>query len=302
MRPDEGLTPIGVALVGAAGVGRWGEADRRADTLALLTGVAAIAVLAVLFREPDPSLRGLPFFVALLGAAFAVGRQLQGRALEREDLQERRERLEQERAQEVARAVIVERERIAAELHAIIRSSVDRVAAGAARAEGELDRNPVAAVATLQEVRAAASGALTETRRLLGLLRTDGAEYAPQPGLAALADRARSDGYDLRVAPDRSPVALPAGLELALVRIVEEAVGAVEPARRSAVRVEVAREPSALAFSVTVDGAEPPWRERDPLLAGMRERVRVYGGELVTVAQGAGWALRGRLPVAGSGA
>lgn len=299
--PDEGLTPIAVGLLAALGMGRWLPAApgrSRSAAAAAGLGVAAVVALALLYREPDPSLRALPFFLAFVGASFALGRQLRARALERDDLESRRERLERERAAQVAAAVAAERERIAAELHAIIASGVDKVAAGAARAEAELDTDPHRAVATLREVRGAASGALTETRRLLGLLRAEAADYAPQPGLRTLADR----GYAVHVAPAALERDLPPGLELAVVRIIEEAVTAVAPEARDAVRVDVACEDGELSFSVGVDAARLPWPERDPALAGMRERVRIYGGQLRPVAEAEGWTLRGSLPLRGSAA
>ncbi len=296
--PDEGLTPIAVGLLAALGMGRWLPAgQRRAQTAAAAgLGIAAVIALALLYREPDPSLRALPFFLAFVGAAFALGRQLRARALERDDLQSRRERLERERAAQVAAAVTAERERIAAELHAIIASGVDKVAAGAARAETELDTDPHRAVATLREVRGAASGALTETRRLLGLLRAEAADYAPQPGLRTLADR----GYVVHVAAAALERRLPPGLELAVVRIIEEAVTAVAPEARDAVCVNVACDDGELSFSIGVAAARLPWPEQDPALAGMRERVRIYGGQLRPVAETDGWTLRGSLPLKGS--
>ena len=294
--PDAALMPLGALLVASAGAGRWVGDRRRDEAMAGLAGIAAVGTLAGLYAEPDPDLRALPFFVAYIGATFVLGRTLRARAAERDDLQATRRRLERERERDVARAVATEREHIAAELHAIIASSVRRVAVGAARAQEELDTDPRQAIVTLRDVRGAASGALVETRRLLGLLRAEEAEYAPQPGLATLADRS-TDRLDVRIADDGE--ALPAGLELAAFRIIEEALAAVPPGGRLPVRVDVRRTRDHLTFSVAVDGEVAPWSDADPAVAGMRERARLYGGEVRPAAADDGWVLRGRLPLQG---
>jgi len=296
--PHAGLTPIAIALAAAAGVGRYAVGDRGRMVLAGACGLGAVGVLVLLYREPDPTVRALPFFFAFVGGAFVVGRQLLARAREHDDLEARRATLERERAAQVERAVRDERERIATELHAIIATSVERVARGAARADEQLLHDPPGAVQTLREVRGAAHGALTETRRLLGLLRAQEASYAPQPGLTTLAEGARAGGYAMRVVPADPAGALPAGLELALVRIVEEAVAAVAPHDRPSVQVEVVRHPAELTFTVSARGAASPWPERAPIVAGMRERVRLYGGVLRPSGGPDVWSLHGTLPLA----
>lgn len=294
-QPGDGLMPLGAILAAAVGAGRWLTPGRAANLRAAALGVAAIATSLAVYGASAEQLRATPFSVAFVGAAFGVGRVLRARAAEHADLHTRRERLERERAAEVAAAVAAERERVAAELHAIIATSVRRVAADAARAEAELDERPEDAVETLRAVRASASSALVETRRLLGLLRADPADYAPQPGLGTLAEHGRARGVDVRIAG--STDALPAGLELAVFRIVEEALAAVPPAARPSVRVDVERTRTHLAFTIAADAERRPWGDADPALAGMRERARVYGGELRPEGDGEPWLLRGRLPL-----
>ncbi len=188
-----------------------------------------------------------------------------------------------------------ERERIATELHAIIALSVDRVADGARRADEQLDRDPAAAVATLRQVRGAASAALTETRRLLGVLRADEPAYAPQPGIATLADR----GFRVRIGSGVASPALPAGIELAVVRLIEDAVAAAGGAPLDAVRIDVDRDADGVTFTVVVGTATSPWRADDPGLAAMHERARVFGGRVWPTAVDGRSALRGHLPLPG---
>lgn len=291
--PAAGLTPVAVLMLAAVEAGRGTSKDRVAGLSAIALGVAALATLALLYRHPDPTLRALPFFVAFLAASFALGYQLRDRELERTDLEARRRVLEEKRAAQVAGAVTRERERIATELHAIIAISVDRVANGARRADDELDRDPDAAVATLREVRGAASAALTETRRLLGVLRAHEAEYAPQPGIAALAER----GFDVRIGSGVEPLALPAGVELTVVRLIEDAVAAVAPVERATVRVDLDRDEDGVAFTVDVGSSNAPWSDDAPVLAAMHERARVFGGRVWPVTVDGRCVLHGRLPL-----
>lgn len=291
--PHDGLTPVAIIMLAAVGAGLRTPPERTAMLTMAVLGVGALVALAYAYRDPDPTLRAFPFFVAFLGASFALGHQLRRRARERDDLQGRRHALEQERAAQVAGAVSRERERIATELHAIIAISVDRVANGARRADEQLNADPDAAVATLREVRGAASAALTETRRLLGVLRAHEPEYAPQPDIAALVAR----GLDVRLGPGVEPLALPAGVELTVVRLIEDAVAAVDEVRRQAVRVEVDRDDDGVAFAVDVGATSAPWAAGDPVLAAMHERARVFGGRVWPTAVDGRCVLRGHLPL-----
>ena len=174
---------------------------------------------------------------------------------------------------------------------------------GQAGTAEELSRaRPDGAEAAFAAVEQTGREALGEIRRLLGVLRREDEELAlaPQPSLAHLADlvaRVHASGLavELDVEGERSP--LPAGVDLTAYRLVQEALGgALEApdARRAAVRVRYAGDE--LALEVTDDGESPPAGDR-PLL-GMRERVALYGGDLVAGrVGGSGYAVRARLPL-----
>ncbi len=118
---------------------------------------------------------------------------------------------------------------------------------------------PPELVESFGEIRASALAGLAELRRVLGVLRTDGQETAPQPGLAdldALLDSARSGGVSVTVTRSGNPVPLPEGVDLSAYRIVQEALSnAMRHAPGSHVQVHVAYRPDGLALEVRNDAA-----------------------------------------------
>jgi signal transduction histidine kinase len=150
---------------------------------------------------------------------------------------------------------------------------------------------------------------MAEMRHLLGLLHADEqpAELAPQPSLAqleVLVDRAREAGLPATLHVEGARRSLPAGLDLAAYRIVQEALtNAIKHAGGA---------PTAVTLRWYHDELELEVRDAGPGgraaaieqagghgLVGMRERVRIYGGELDTVQPPhGGWIVRARLPLA----
>ena len=155
------------------------------------------------------------FFLGLLTAvSWTVGFVLSRRSQHARELSERAQRLESEQIEAATRAVAEERQRIARELHDVIAHSVSvmTVQAGAVRRllKPEQEKERVA----LETVEATGRDALTEMRRLVGLLREQGAmpEFSPQPGLGsidALLDTVRSAGLPVELAIDGAPRELP---------------------------------------------------------------------------------------------
>ena len=134
-------------------------------------------------------------------------------------------------------------------------------------------------------------------RRLLGAMRRDGddLELAPQPGLDgldALAEEVGRAGLPVEVHIEGSPVALPQGVDLSAYRIVQEGLtNALKHAHASQADVTVRYEPDELRLEVRDNGAGSS--TSDGLghgLVGIRERVKIYGGEMT-----AGTARRRRL-------
>ena len=201
-------------------------------------------------------------------------------------------------------ATAAERARIARELHDIVAHhlSVIVLQAAGARASGK------PAEATLEKIENSARQALSETRRLLGVVRDPAGEagLAPQPGIGeldALAASVRAAGLPVNLVISGDPAPLPATVEVSVYRIVQEALTNVlkhaGPARAD-VKIGCAQE--TVTIEVTDDGTGEPGRQAPRGgrgLAGMRERAAVFGGELRAGPRpGGGFAVRARLPLA----
>jgi signal transduction histidine kinase len=207
---------------------------------------------------------------------------------------------------EARAAVGEERARIARELHDVVTHHVNLVVLQAMAASGMLDRDPERVREPLRVIEASGREALTEMRRLLGVLRDDDAErpLAPQPGVEdvdTLVGAARTAGLDVGLAVSGTPRRLPAGLGLTVYRIVQESLtNAARHAAGSRVGVSLRYEPDAVDVAVVDDGGRPvdhaPGGGRG--LLGMRERVAVFAGTLETGPSPAGgFAVHARLPV-----
>jgi signal transduction histidine kinase len=249
------------------------------------------------------------FWIGAFGAvAWTGGFILNRRTEHAQELAERSQQLEREHAQAAERAVLDERQRIARELHDVIAHSVSvmTVQAGAVRRlllpEQERERQ------ALETIEHTGREALTEMRRLLGLLREGGAtpEYAPQPSLKALDSlvaKVRESGLPVEVHVDGEPRELPAGVDLSAYRVVQEALtNAIKHGQASQAWVEIHWFDDAVQLEVANDGdAAGTGDGTGRGLVGMRERVAVVGGELESgPREGGGYLVRARLPVSGA--
>ncbi|MFI6291080.1 sensor histidine kinase [Nonomuraea sp. NPDC050790] len=199
-----------------------------------------------------------------------------------------------------------ERARIARELHDVVAHHISMVAVQAETARVSVAGMPAAGAQRLSAIGDTARAALTEMRRLLGVLREDTGRPAarrPQPGLGLaelneLLDEARqASGTGLRLILDGVPVALDPGVELAAYRIIQEALtNARRHAPGAAVDVRLHYSDQGLRLSVRDNGPGPAGG--DGLgLAGMRERAAAVGGRLSTgAAPGGGFLVEARLP------
>jgi signal transduction histidine kinase len=270
------------------------EADRRkviaACAFALVTGAVGVTRSDPLVYEYVGS------FAIVLGPTFL------GRLVRRE--REQAERMHEWAAQA---AVADERARIARELHDVVAHGVTVIAIQADAAEAALDRDPALAKAPLHAIRSSAAEALGDMRRLLGVLREeeDGNELTPQPGLAqldALARRVREAGVQVSVKQEGQPRPLPASLDLSAYRIVQEALTNVRKHANGApaeVRLEWGEATLQMRITDRGPGANGTAPGEGHGLVGMRERVRVHGGELRTgTANGGGFVVDATLPLA----
>jgi len=197
------------------------------------------------------------------------------------------ERTELERAR---RAVLEERARIARELHDVVAHHMSLIAVRAETAPYRLSDLPESARAEFGSLSAVAREAMTEMRRLLGVLRHDEpAGLAPQPQLSdlpALVDTAREAGVSVELSVPPALDQVPSGVALCAYRIVQESLSnANQHAPGAAVTVSVDHDVDAVLLRVANGPggpARPHANEHGPGhgLTGMRERVALLGGSL----------------------
>jgi signal transduction histidine kinase len=239
--------------------------------------------------------KSTPFAVVTLVVMLLVRRVLGDR--------ERRVQLaERERDVAAREAVVEERARIARELHDAVAHNVSMIVVQAG-AERRVVEGPTREVlVTIEQI---GRSALTEMRRLVGMLRADAAEpLAPQPGLAdlqTLVTQVREAGLPVELRVDGEPRELPVGIELSAYRIVQEALtNALKHAGEASAFVRVHYGPDSLELEIVDDGAGAPAPETGGGhgLVGMRERVALYGGRLDAGERpSGGFAIRVLLPI-----
>ncbi len=215
-----------------------------------------------------------------------------------------------------------ERARVSRELHDVVAHHISMIAVQAETARLTTAGMPAAGAQQLSAIGNSARAALTEMRRLLGVLREDTladvAARQPQPGLLQLnelLDEARdASGSGIRLIVRGHLATLDSGVELAAYRIVQEALtNARRHAEGAAVDVELHYTADALRLRVRDNGPGPPATSPCPSpatppsgghgLLGMRERAAAVGGELRTgPAHGGGFAVEATLPTAAEAA
>jgi signal transduction histidine kinase len=265
------------------------------DRSAVIAGLALLIAIPVVVVEHGGGVVGDYLFpIVIFAITGFVARGLRHRALLARELALRNERLEIERESQAATAVTEERRRIARELHDVVAHSVSVMVVQSGAARRVLDDEPDRALVALTEVERSGRQALSELRRLLGLMR-DGEENAavrePQPTLAGLDDligRARDAGLSVELRQEGEPFPLPMGCDLAAYRVVQESLtNALQHAgdgARAKVLLRWSDDQLELDISDTGQGLTAAVPDHDgPLgqgLVGMRERVALCGGNL----------------------
>jgi signal transduction histidine kinase len=295
------LFPIGLTV--AFLLGNLRNAVKAAIGLAVVVGASAIVV----YEIPDHSTAELVFipleFVISWVAGFAVReRSEQVAAAEIRALMAERERDAAARI-----AVAEERARIARELHDIVAHAVSVMVLQVGAVRHKLPDELAEDREALDGVERAGRTALTEMRRLLGAMRNDGdeAELTPQPGLDgldSLVEEVGRAGLPVRLHVDGEPFSLPRAIDLSAYRIVQEGLtNALKHARASIADVTVRYGSDELQLEIRDDGIGTA--TSDGLghgLVGIRERVKIYGGEMSAgTANGGGFILSTRLPLVG---
>jgi signal transduction histidine kinase len=268
------------------------HAARRRSLLGLALGLALAAISVTV--ETGFSIPDYAFAAVAAAGPWLAGAALRGRRLEAAEL-EGRARL----------AVAEERARIARELHDVVAHSVSvmTVQAGAVRRlltpDQERERE------ALLGVERTGREALTEMRRLLGMLRStdDELALAPQPSmrhLDALVEQVREAGLPVELRVEGTAVDLPPGVDLSAYRIVQESLtNALKHAGPARARVVVRFGERDLELEIADDGrGADNGAGSGEGLVGMRERAALFGGRLEAgPGDAGGYAVRARLPL-----
>jgi signal transduction histidine kinase len=304
-----------LAFIGSLGVVGLASAFMLGNLRSPLKAVVGLiivlaGIVIVVYNIPGPQTLGDFLFIPLrFVVAWVAGYALRERAEQAEAAEERAEQAEREREAAARVAVAEERARIARELHDIVAHAVSvmvlQVGAVRHKLPTALDEDRDA----LRGVERAGRTALAEMRRLLAAMRPDGdeAEFLPQPGLdgldSLLAEVGRA-GLRVELHVDGEPVSLPRGIDLSAYRIVQEGLtNALKHARASKADVTVRYRHDELQLEVRDNGQGSA--TSDGLghgLVGIRERVKIYGGEMTAgTATAGGFVLSTRLPLSGDG-
>ena len=289
----------------------WRVGSDRPPVRAVVGGLAGYALfLVVIGQDPDPFGFGDLVFSSLFSVGpWLAGFTLSGRAEREADLELRASILEDEREAEARAAVEAERARIARELHDVIAHSVSIMTVQAGAARLLLAQDPEQAREPILAVEETGREALAETRRLLGILRSDmsEADLEPQPGMASLETlvaRTRRAGLPVELTVEGDAVKLTPGLDLAAYRVVQEALtNALKYAGPANAWVTVRYLRDALELEISNDGHSPERQNGSGGhgLAGMRERVSLYGGSVEAGPHPVrGFVVRARLPLEGA--
>jgi signal transduction histidine kinase len=271
------------------------------------TGLAVVLAGAaiVVYNNPRQPAIEFVFIPVLFGLFWSAGFVVRERAGRAEAAQLRASQAEQERDAATRIAVAEERARIARELHDIVAHAVSVMVLQVGAVRHRLPDSVAEDREALRGVEQAGRAALSEMRRLLAVMRRDGDsdELAPQPGLDRL-DSLVSDigraGLPVEVHLDGEPFPLPRGIDLSAYRIVQEGLtNALKHAGAQHADVTVQYAPDEVRIEVRDDGRGA--LAGDGLghgLIGIRERVKLYGGEMTTgTANGGGFLLSTRLPI-----
>jgi signal transduction histidine kinase len=269
--------------------------------------VILVCMAALVHRIPGHSTAELVFIPLEFAIAWVGGFALRERAEQAEAAEMRAALAERERDAAARIAVAEERARIARELHDIVAHAVSVMVLQVGAVRHKLPDSMGEDREALTGVERAGRTALAEMRRLLAAMRHDGeeAELTPQPGLDgldSLLKEVRRAGLPVQLHVDGEPFPLPRAIDLSAYRIVQEGLtNALKHAGASTADVTVRYRPDEVHLEVRDNGRGSA--SDDGLghgLVGIRERVKIYGGEMTAgTANGGGFVLSTRLRLSG---
>jgi signal transduction histidine kinase len=297
--PDS-LNVVGIATAFLLGNLR----ERRLAAIGLV--IVTASIVTVVYNIPGPQPVSWLIFIPLrFIAAWVAGYALRERSEQAEAAESRAAAAERARDAAARVAVAEERARIARELHDIVAHAVSVMVLQVGAVRHKLPETQAEDREALRGVERAGRTALAEMRRLLAAMRRDGeeVELLPQPGLDgldSLLDEVGRAGLPVELHVDGEPFPLPRGVDLSAYRIVQEGLtNALKHARASNADVTFRYRIDELEIEVRDNGQGSA--TTDGLghgLVGVRERVKIYGGEMrAGVVAGGGFVLSTRLPL-----
>ena len=294
--------PLLAILVSLYSVGRYVDESRTTYSAAAVA-LLLVVIDGLLESEPAPV---IALSLALVFVPWYVGRRIRNRGTYLALLVERAEYLDRERKADAQRAVVEERTRIARELHDLVAHRVSMITVQAGAAQTVAATDPERALRAMEAVEEAGREALDELRQVLGVLRADEQRegLVPTHGLADIPDlvaEVRRAGMDVSLSLDGTPEKLPARVDLASYRIVQEALTNVlkhaGPDPNAEVRLSAGDR--TLSIEVTDRGvgvSALPGSGHG--VVGMRERAVLLGGTFEAGSRpGGGYRVIARLPL-----
>lgn len=279
--------------------------DRRASLPLSALGATILGVLIVSGGGLPDALQSVIQTEFIFAVAWLVGDTSRIRHLYTRSLEEQARLLGRERDERARRAVLEERERIARELHDVLAHHMSVVVIQAGGALSTIDKRPDDARTALSAISATGRQALTDMRRLVGMLGEEGSA-GPMPSLEQLdglldAVRAAGLAVDLTIEGDRRR--LDPGLELSAYRILQEGLtNSLKHARGGRTITTIRYAPDALEISIEDQGGHGAVPALEPAhdgrgLLGMRERVALFRGTLDAGPTATGFRVAARLPL-----
>jgi len=290
-----------------------------------------LAVVAIASRDLGRAQAGnytLVATVLVFIGVLAVGHAVRLSRRRARDSQARVLQLQEEQEEATRQAIGQERARIAGELHDVVTHNVSMMVVQAGAARRVLGAAPDEARSALLAIEESGRAAITELQHMLGLLAVPGGPedagrpvsqdttpLRPQPGLdeiGPLIDRVTAAGLPVELRVTGTPRALPAGMDLAAYRVVQEALtNVIKHAGHSSATVVLDYRDDAVVIEVANDGEPEPVAARHHGapgaltampgggrgLLGLRERVVLYGGDLDAGSRlSGGWRVRAQFP------
>ena len=304
---DRPWPPIALPLIVA--LYTVGVRGSRRRTLAVAAGLVPSAVVIVLVFSPhdESALQQILEMVSQLGFALAVGEAIRSRREFLDAIRDRAERVAHEHELEARQRVEEERLRMARDVHDVVAHAIATISTQAAVGVHVGREEPERALEALESIKGVSNRALQDLRHAIGALRDGAGEESTHPtpsveGVPELVRQARAAGVPVDLRVEGTPADLPAALQVAIYRIVQEGLtNVMRHAGGARAMVLVAVSAEEVAVEVRDDGSGTPTKVTTAGtgsgLAGMHERAGALGGSLQSGALvGGGFRVRAVLP------